>query len=44
MYETWLLKLREELRLKVFKNRVLKIIFYPNRDEETGKLEKLHYV
>ena len=34
--ETWSLTLREEHRPKVFKNRVLRIIFGPKRDEETG--------
>jgi hypothetical protein len=31
--ETWSLTLREERRLKVFENRVLKRIFGPKRDE-----------
>jgi hypothetical protein len=34
--------LREEHRLSVFENRVLKIIFGPKRDEETGEWRKLH--
>jgi hypothetical protein len=34
--------LREERRLRVFENRVLRIIFGPNRDEVTGELRKLH--
>jgi hypothetical protein len=34
--------LREELRLKVFQNRVLKKIFGPKRDEVTGEWRKLH--
>jgi hypothetical protein len=34
--ETWSLTLREERRLKVFKNRVLRIVFGPKRDEVTG--------
>jgi len=34
--------LREELRLRVFGNRVLRRIFGPKRDEETGKWRKLH--
>jgi short subunit dehydrogenase-like uncharacterized protein len=33
-YETWSLTLREEYRLRVFKNRVLRRIFGPNRDEQ----------
>jgi hypothetical protein len=32
--------LREERRLRVFENRVLKRIFGPERDEETGSGEK----
>ena len=39
--ETWLLKLREERRLRVFENRVLRI-FGPKRDEVTGEWRKLH--
>jgi hypothetical protein len=35
--ETWPLTLREEHRLKVFENRVLKRIFGPKRDEVTGE-------
>jgi hypothetical protein len=35
-YETWLLTLREECRLRVFENRVLRRIFGPKRDEVTG--------
>jgi hypothetical protein len=34
--------LREERRLRVFENRVLKRIFGPNRDEVTGEQRKLH--
>jgi hypothetical protein len=34
--ETWSLTLREEHRLKVFKNRVLRRIFGAKRDEVTG--------
>jgi len=33
--ETWSLPLREEHRLRVFENRVLRIIFGPKRDEVT---------
>jgi hypothetical protein len=33
--ETWSPKLREEHRLRVFKNRVLRRIFGPKRDEVT---------
>jgi len=35
--ETWSLTLREELRLRVFENRVLRRIYGPKRDEVTGK-------
>jgi hypothetical protein len=38
---TWSLTLREEHRLRVFENRVLKI-FGPKRDEVTGGWRKLH--
>ena len=40
--ETWSLTLREELRLRVFENRVLRRIFGPKRDEVTGEWRKLH--
>jgi hypothetical protein len=40
--ETWSLALREEHRLRVFENRVLRRIFGPKRDEETGEWRKLH--
>ena len=40
--ETWSLTLREERRLRVFKNRVLRRIFGPKRDEVTGEWRKLH--
>jgi hypothetical protein len=33
--ETWSLTLREEHRLRVFENRVLRRIFGPKRDEVT---------
>ena len=33
--ETWSLTMREERRLRVFENRVLRRIFGPKRDEET---------
>jgi hypothetical protein len=38
----WSPKLREEHRLGVFENRVLKRIFGPRRDEVTGEWRKLH--
>ena len=41
-YETWLLTLREERRLRVFENRVLRRTFGPKRDEVTRKWRKLH--
>jgi hypothetical protein len=34
--ETWPQTLREEHRLRVFENRVLRRIFEPKRDEVTG--------
>jgi hypothetical protein len=40
--ETWSLTLREEHRLRVFENRVLRRIFGPKRDEVMGKWRKLH--
>jgi hypothetical protein len=40
--ETWLLTLKEECRLMVFENRVLRKIFGPKRDEVTGEWRKLH--
>jgi hypothetical protein len=42
--ETWSLTLREEHRVSVFENRVLRGIFGPKRDEVTGELhsEELH--
>ena len=33
--ETWSLKLREERRLRVFENRVLRRVFGPKRNEVT---------
>ena len=38
--ETWLLTLREECRLRVFENRVLRV-FEPKRDKVTGEWRKL---
>jgi len=34
--------LREERKLRVFENRVLRRIFGPKRDEVTGEWRKLH--
>ena len=39
-YETWSLTLREERRLKVFENRVLRRIFGLKRDKVTGGVEE----
>jgi hypothetical protein len=35
--------LREEHRLRVFENRMLRRIFGPKRDKVTGQCTKLHY-
>jgi hypothetical protein len=40
--ETWSLTVREEQRLRVFENRVLRRIFGPKRDEVTGEWRRLH--
>ena len=40
--ETWSLTLREERRLRVFDNRLLRGIFGPKRDEVTGVWRKLY--
>jgi hypothetical protein len=40
--ETWSLTLREQHRLRVFQNRVLRKIFGRKGDEETGEWRKLH--
>jgi hypothetical protein len=40
--ETWSLTLKEERRLWVFENRVLRRIFGSKRDEVTGECRKLH--
>jgi hypothetical protein len=42
MCETWSLTLRDEGRLKVLQNRVLKCVFESKRDEVTGGWRKLH--
>jgi hypothetical protein len=39
---TWFLTLREEHRLRVFENRMLRRIFGPRRDEVMGDWRKLH--
>jgi hypothetical protein len=40
--ETWSLTLREEHRLRVFENRILRRIFGPKRVDVTGEWRKLH--
>jgi hypothetical protein len=40
--ETWSLTLKEERRLRVFENRMLRRIFGTKRDEVTGEWRKLH--
>ena len=40
--ETWSLTLREESRLRVFENRVLRRISGPKRDEVEGEWRRLH--
>ena len=41
-FETRSLMLREEQRLRVFENKVLRKIFGPKRDEVTGEWRRLH--
>jgi len=40
--ETWSLTLREERKLRVFENMVLRRIFGPRREEVTGEWRSLH--
>ncbi|KAJ4431708.1 hypothetical protein ANN_20310 [Periplaneta americana] len=40
--ETWTLTLREEHRLRVFENKVVRKIYGAKRDEVTGEWRKLH--
>jgi len=40
--ETWSLTLREERRLRVFENRVLRRVFGPKKNEVKGEWRKLH--
>jgi len=40
--ETWSLTLREERKLRVFENKVLRRIFGPRRDEVMGDWRRLH--
>jgi len=42
LYDTWSLTLREEHRLRVFENRVLRKMFGPKSDEVTGEWRRLH--
>ena len=41
-YETWSLTLREEHRLRVFDNRVLRRLFGPKWNEVIGEWRTLH--
>jgi len=41
-YETWSLTLREERRIRVFENRVLRRILEPKRGEVTWEWRRLH--
>jgi hypothetical protein len=43
-HETWSLILREEHRLRVFENRVLRKIFGPKRDEVTRSFLICHAI
>jgi len=40
--ETWSLTLREEKKLRVLENMVLRRIFGPRRDEVTGEWRRMH--
>jgi hypothetical protein len=40
--EAWSLTAREERKLRMFENMVLRRIFGPRRDEVTGELRRLH--
>jgi hypothetical protein len=40
--ETYYLTLKEEYRLRVFDNRVLRRIFGPKKEEVTGDWKKMH--
>ena len=40
--ETWSLTLREERKLRVLENRVLRRVFWLKRDEVTGEWKKLN--
>jgi len=41
-FEIWPLTRREERKLRVFENTVLRRIFGPRRDEVTGEWRRLH--
>jgi len=41
-FETWSLTMREERKLRVFENRVLRRIFGSKSDKVTGEWRKLH--
>jgi hypothetical protein len=43
-YETWSLTLREELRMRVYENWMMRRILGPKRDELIGEWRKLHHV
>jgi len=43
-YETWSLTFREEHRLRMYENRVLRRIFGPKREEVTEEWRRLHIV
>jgi hypothetical protein len=40
--EIWSLTLKEGHKLRVFENRVLRTIFWPERDEVTGEWRRLN--
>jgi hypothetical protein len=40
--DSWCSYVREDHRLRVFEDRVLRRIFGPKRDEVTGEWRKLH--
>jgi len=40
--DAWSFTLREERRLRVFENRILRRVFGPYRDKRTGECRELH--
>jgi hypothetical protein len=42
LYDTWSLTLREECRVRVFENRVLRKMFGPKSNELTREWRRLH--